>query len=77
MKCRLLINDDLYHSGAGMIHLLGLTVFGVGLRGVGAGAGAGFREGGHGELHHMRSHPPSLGWQHSGDRTGKLRNSWR
>ena len=26
MKCRLLINDDLYHSGAGMSHLLGLTV---------------------------------------------------
>ena len=26
MKCRLLINDVLRHSGAGMIHLLGLTV---------------------------------------------------
>jgi len=50
---------------------------GVGLRCVGAGVGAGFREGGHGELHHTRSHPPSLRGHHSGDQNGKLRNFWQ
>ena len=52
--------------------------FGVGLRSLGLrGVGADFRKGRYRELHHTRSHPPSLRAHHSGDQNGKLRNFWQ